>query len=534
MDSHTGPAVIDHDALDRNLVFPRLIERRSREDGDRTFIQTVDGPAVSYREAHERGLRWAAGLQHVGVGTKDTVATMLPVADESVLVWLGVSWLGAWEVPLNTEYQGRMLSHALNDSRARTAVVASRYLPQLLAVLPELTSLQQIVVIDAPEVEAVAGIALHSGAAVLGAEPCESLPGPEPWDIACVVYTSGTTGPSKGVLMPWAQMLVSVYNPHFEQLGSEDHWYSPFPMFHLSGKGSVYGAALRGAQVVLRERFSVTAFWEDVARYRCGFTWFIGSMQGMLFAQPEDPRDAQTPLRYAFMVPVIPEYKEFAKRFDVRLSTLYNMTELSMPIISSWDMPNYRSCGRPRPGYQVRVVDEHDVPVGPGEFGEFIVRSDTPWTMNVGYLNQPEQTAVAWRHGWFHTGDGGTYDEDGNFYFGDRIKDAIRRRGENISSMEVEIEVLAHQDVAECAAIGVPSAIGEEDVAVLVVPRAGATVDPAKLLDFLTPRMPKFMLPRYVRVVESLPRTVTQKVRKAELRSMFDAAVGTWDREANR
>jgi crotonobetaine/carnitine-CoA ligase len=208
------------------------------------------------------------------------------------------------------------------------------------------------------------------------------------------------------------------------------------------------------------------------------------------------------------------------------------MTELSMPIIADWDIPNHRTCGRPRPGYEVRIVDENDIPVGVGEFGEFIVRSNTPWTVNIGYHGMPEQTAQAWRHGWFHTGDGGHRDEDGNYYFTDRIKDSIRRRGENISSLEVEAEVSAHPGVAECAAIGVPNEMGEEDVFVFIAPKAGLSLDAAELADFLVDRMTRYMVPRYIQFIDELPRTPTARVRKVELRKLVDLGGTAWDRLA--
>ena len=183
-----------------------------------------------------------------------------------------------------------------------------------------------------------------------------------------------------------------------------------------------------------------------------------------------------------------------------------------------------------RPGIECRVVDENDCELPPGQTGELIVRADCPWTMNKGYYKNPEATARAWRNGWFHTGDGFRMDEDGNFYFVDRMKDAIRRRGENISSYEVEAEVLAHPDVNECAAIAVTSELSEDEVMVVIAPVPGAVIDHKELIHFLIPRMAHFMIPRYIRVVEELPKTPTQKVRKTELRSE-GVTEDTWDRE---
>jgi crotonobetaine/carnitine-CoA ligase len=285
----------------------------------------------------------------------------------------------------------------------------------------------------------------------------------------------------------------------------------------------------------VRERFSGTAFWDDVRRYRCTLTILAGSMQNFLWQQPARPDDCDNPLRHVIMLPVLPEHEQFARRFGIEILTGYNMTEISTPLLFNSGVADWRSCGRVRqgyPGYDVRVVDSDDRPLGPGQLGELAVRTSEPWTLNLGYFGMPEATAAAWRHGWFHTGDAFTYDTDGRYYFVDRLSDALRRRGENISSFEVESLVNEHPDVVESAAVAVPSPWGEDDVKVVVVTVAGVDLDPADLVRFLIPRMPRFMVPRYVEVVDELPKTdATQRVRKVELRrdALNDR---TWDREA--
>jgi crotonobetaine/carnitine-CoA ligase len=253
-------------------------------------------------------------------------------------------------------------------------------------------------------------------------------------------------------------------------------------------------------------------------------------------AVPEQPGDADNPLRNVSMGPLVNEVEEFKRRFGVQVSTGYGMTEIAVPLASdAWNLANATSCGRVRtgyPGYDVRVVDEWDRPLGPDEVGELIVRTAEPWTMNAGYYNMPAETAAAWRNGWFHTGDAFRYDADGNYYFVDRIKDAIRRRGENISSFEVEAYVIRHPAVAECAAVAVPSEHSEDEVKVVVVPAPGAVVDPRELIEFLMPTMPRFMIPRYVEIVDALPKTPTMRVRKVELRTAAAVTDATWDREA--
>jgi crotonobetaine/carnitine-CoA ligase len=199
------------------------------------------------------------------------------------------------------------------------------------------------------------------------------------------------------------------------------------------------------------------------------------------------------------------------------------MTETSIPLHSGWDFDDWRSCGKARPGppgYEVRLVDERDVPVAEGETGELVCRTEEPWAMNAGYLGRPEETATAWRNGWFHTGDAFRMDAGGRYYFVDRIKDAIRRRGENVSSFEIEREVLDHPDVNECAAIGVPSELGEEDIKVFVVRRPGSDLTAVALIEHVRGRCADFMVPRYVEFLDELPRTeATQKVKKSELRA---------------
>jgi crotonobetaine/carnitine-CoA ligase len=260
-------------------------------------------------------------------------------------------------------------------------------------------------------------------------------------------------------------------------------------------------------------------------------------MPSFLAALPVRDDDADHPLRNVFMVPIPPFVDDFKERFGVRVCSSYGSVENSVPIkVPGWGVTSagWKSCGRLRegyPGYEVRVVDELDRPVGPGEVGELIIRTAEPWTMNLGYFGMPDKTVEAWRNGWFHTGDAFTCDEDGNYFFVDRTKDCIRRRGENISSFEVEAEVNAHPDVVESAAIGVPTDV-EEEIKVLVVARPGAALDPVDLVQFLIGRVPRFMVPRYVEVVTELPKTeATMRVRKYLLKEdALNAA--TWDREA--
>ena len=523
--------------IEREQLMPFLLQRRASDDPDGVFLRQVEtDAALTWRQAHDGALRWARGLAGLGVGRHDTVITMLPTGFDVTVAWVGLQWLVAWEVPVNTGYHGRMLDYTIANSEARVAVISERYLDRLAALDHPVGRLDTVVVPDAtgplPDLpyrvlardEFFAGAAVDSGL---------ELVGPEPWDVCDILYTSGTTGASKGVLFSHAQLHAST-TATMADWGPDEVFYDPFPMYHVSGKYYVYAAALTGRPCVIKEQFRTDDFWPDIKRHGCTVTLLLGAMANFVFRQPVHPDEVDTPLRVVIMVPLIPELAEFNERFGVRTNTVFNMTEICSPIVALADevdtMP-WTACGRRREGFEVRVVDEHDIEVPDGELGELIVRADEPWVLNSGYFNMPDKTAEAWRNGWFHTGDGFVRDADGWFTFVDRKKDAIRRRGENISSMEVESFVNEHPAVLESAAVAVPSEWGEDEVKVVVVPQPGESVAPAELHTFLTERMPRFMVPRYVEVVAELPKTPTEKIRKVQLRESGVSAA-TWDATA--
>jgi crotonobetaine/carnitine-CoA ligase len=469
---------------------------------------------------------------------------MLPPCTEAVAAWVGVARLGALEVPINTGYVGRMLRYVLSDSRAKLMVAHVDHLAVIEEAGDGLDEPGTIVVVGAAgELPASARrlvrvedfLAGEHSLDRRGAHDRPAAVTPRARDIASIIYTSGTTGPSKGVLVTWrqAQLTAEGIMPA-DLFNADDAFYSPFPMFHASGKGPLHAAARIGARVIMRSRFDTAAFWTDVRDLGATSTILLGAMANFLRQQPERPDDKDSPLRDVLMLPLVDDVAGFERRFDLRVRTAFNMTETACCIVSDgYDLVNETSCGRIRPGFQARVVDGDDVEVAPGELGELVLRGDEPWTLMAGYWAKPEATVDAWRNQWLHTGDGFTRDADGNFYFVDRINDAIRRRGENISSFEVEIEVNSHPDVLESAAVAVPSELGEDEIKVVVVPHPGRTIDPAELRAYLVDRMARFMVPRYLEIVESLPKTPTQKVRKVDLRT---AGVGpdTWDGQPDR
>ena len=267
-------------------------------------------------------------------------------------------------------------------------------------------------------------------------------------------------------------------------------------------------------------------------RHGATVTFLLGAMANFLFQQPSTDDDADNPLERALVVPLLPEIEAFKRRFGCLVSTTWGATEFNVPTRSTFELANNRTCGRvAEDRYEVRIVDELDREAPPGVPGEAVVRPREPWITMTGYWGHPDWTVATWRNLWLHTGDMLMRDEEGNLYFVDRTKDAIRRRGENISSMEVEQEIVAHPDVVECAVVPVASEHTEQEVMAVVVPRPDATLDLAELIEFLAPRMAYFMVPRYVEVAEALPKTQTGKIQKYALRER-GLTPQTWDRDA--
>jgi crotonobetaine/carnitine-CoA ligase len=525
--------------MTRQRYLPSLVRAGAAEHPDRIFVEEVGGSAYTWADFDAANRRWAAAYERVGVAAGDRVVTMLPSSIEASAAWLGLGWLRAIEAPCNLAYRGRMLEHLLSDAETSTVVIDGRLLDRLAEVAPSLPDLRTVVVLgDVPAEHGLSCRVVGETEFFDGVTPADDLPDPEAWDICALFYTSGTTGRSKGVLAPWGQMHAQgIGFLPMHDFGEDDAYFMPYPMNHISGKTPVYSMAVLHGRVVIRDGFDTGTYWDDVDRHGCTTTGMLGAMPAFLWQQPVRDDDADHVLEKVWMAPLVPYLDEFKARFGVRVTTSYGSVEHSVPIRAGhWDTSSatWRSCGKLRegwPGYELRLVDEHDEEVAPGATGELIVRTSAPWTMNAGYLGIPDKTADAWRNGWFHTGDAFTCDAEGNYYFVDRTRDCIRRRGENVSSFEVEGEVNAHPTVAESAAIGVPSEVGEEEIKVLVVAQEGADVDPEDLIRFLIPRMPRFMVPRYVEVVAELPKTdATLRVKKYLLRDdPINAA--TWDRE---
>ena len=539
-----------HDLLslgpfDRPPTIIDLLEERIAEgNGDKVWLQDVDGGSATYAEALDAARRWAGAMRTIGVDHRTTVSTMNPNSVTSTLLWLGFASLRAWEAPVHPSYQGYMLEHAINHVRAETLFVHASFVDRVAASADALTTLKRVVVMggtvaDIPGTESLPFEVVAADELLAAAEPATDLVRPEPWDLASIIFTSGTTGPSKGVMVPWGDIAAFVARIWpIDDLGPDDAIYGFSPSSHIGAKNLPYLAALIGGRLVLRPDFKLDRFLPDVRDYGVTTTAVVGAIARFLEQMPAEPDDHEIPLRNLVMAPAVPDLEGFKERFGVRVATCYSMTELSGPIASEgWNVSNWKASGKLSPGwpyFELRVVDENDYDVGPDTIGELIVRAAAPWTLNLGYFGMPEATAEAWRNGWFHTGDGFTYDEDGYFYFADRLKDTIRRRGENISSFEVEAIANEYVGVLESAAVAVASEFTEDEILLYVVPKPDALVEPEALCSFLVERMPRYMVPRFINVLTELPKTMgTMRTQKARLREegMSDT---TWDRQASK
>jgi carnitine-CoA ligase len=462
------------------------------------------------------------------------VATLLSGTFDAHRAMLGLGWLRATEVPLNVAYVGPVLEHALRLSETTALVTSLELLPRVTELAGSLPLLQKVFLIDGDVGDAARFELVSLPTELPRTVVSTDFDGPEVWDISSLLFTSGTTGPSKAVITPWGLTYQMWSWVPKDILAPGERLYSAMPLFHNSGRSGFNYVLSVGACMVTREKFSATSVWSEVREHNCVALALVGPLTALLYSADPRPDDGDNPVRSIILGPMIPQIEDFEQRFGVQVIICYGQTEIGAPIVSTWDHGPWENCGRTReswPAHEVRIVDEHDEPVAPGTVGELLVRSAEPWAMNLGYYGMPERTAEAWRNGWFHTGDAFRVDEQGYFYFVDRMNDAIRRRGENISSFEVEAAVQAHPAVKECAAIGVRTAFGDDEVLAAVI------VDdpdflPAQLLEFLDGRLPQFMQPRYVDVVADLPRnTTTGRVRKTELRAAGVSAQ-TWDRLA--
>jgi crotonobetaine/carnitine-CoA ligase len=513
-------------------TIPKLLARASEQWGDRPFIDTLE-EAATYGQVADRARRTASYLiRELKVERGEHVAMFMLNSVDFVATWFGITMAGATAVPVNTAFKGELLRYVLADCEARVLVVDQALLAEISAIGQALPALQHVIVRSGGTEPATGNWTFHRLKDLATAADTADLPDVAPRDVANILYSSGTTGPAKGIMLPHAHAIsFGVQWINVMRMTSDDVIYSPMPLFYMfASLLGVMPTLLLGTRFHLGQRFSASAYWDEIRRSGATLGHTIFSLIPILLKQPESPRDRKHNCRAVYIGKTNVEFEE---RFGARIVEIYGSTEMNIVTYNPWEAHKPGSCGKAAPNFEVQVVDEDDSPLPPNELGELVARPREPLTISYGYYKKAEATAAAWRNLWFHCGDRGYMDEDGYFYYVDRSKDVIRRRGENISSYEVERQVNAHPAVLESAAIAVGSEFGEDEVKVCVVLRAAGSMSEAQLLTDLASTMPSFMLPRYLEFVGELPKTTSSmKIEKYKLQANGINAA-TWDRAAN-
>jgi carnitine-CoA ligase len=512
-------------------TLPALLARQAEAHPDRALIRCGTSE-LSYGAVTAVAARMAAVLRAAGVMPGDRVAAICENRPELLELILGCAWSGVIAVPLNTAIRGRQLEHVLENSHPRLLVADGSLITWLNHVDPDIVP-DQLWSFDDCASQSVAGrpvLPMPTAEEALPAHPVR------PGDTAAILYTSGTTGPSKGVCCPHAQFYWwGVLVSETLRINDGDVLYTCLPLFHTNALNAFVQALVSGATFVMGPRFSASKFWVQARESGADVTYLLGAMVSILMGREPDVAERAHHVRVA-LAPGTPPwlFDRFRERFGVHLVEGYGSTETNCPIAPEQPRDGRAGyMGPMRPEFSGRVVDEEDEEVPDGTAGELVLRHEEPFAFATGYYRMPEQTVQAWRNLWFHTGDRVVREPDGWYRFIDRTKDAIRRRGENISSWEVEQVLVEHDAVHTAAAFPVPSELGEDEVMAAIVLEPGASLSPEELIKHCEPRLAYFAIPRYVDFVPELPLTENGKIRKQVLRARGVTA-STWDREAAR
>jgi crotonobetaine/carnitine-CoA ligase len=519
-----------------------LLERRLASDATSEYLD-ICGTKLTAADVADTGARLANALVQLGIGKGDRVATLIENSAEANLAWWGIVLAGAIAVPINTAYKGEYLRHQLADSGSRVLFVEADLAERAAAVVDQLDDLEHVVVV-APDAPAMAGVKTHTWDAVRGADAARPDVDIRPADLATFVYTGGTTGPSKGCMLShnYHEALARQIGICWERSADDVVW-TPLPLFHFNAiVTAVVGPLVFGGRAAIYRRFSVSNFWPEMNRVGATVTSTLGTMAYLLAHdadRAEMPRsgapEANTSLRLIGAAPLPVEVDEVIReRFGVEtFSGAYGVTEASL---ISWQPPGVRN--RPNAAgvindeyFDVRIFDDDDHELPTDTEGEIVIRPKRPEVMFEGYWGRPEATVETSRNWWYHTGDIGRIDAERFLYFVDRKADYLRRRGENISSFEVERILMGHGSLADVAVHAVPSQMTEDDLKITATVKEGATLTEEELFRWCIDQLPYFALPRYIEFRAELPRSPVGRVLKRDLRD--EGPGDAWDADAS-
>jgi crotonobetaine/carnitine-CoA ligase len=523
-------------------LLPTVLEAQANDRADETFLQweTTD-ETLTFAETNEIVNRLAHGLRDAGIEKGDHVLLMLPNSLEYLYLWFALSKIGAVEVPVNTSYKEGTLTHVANLTEAEFGIFHDSFVSRVLDVEGDLEHLERIAVLGDETVEDTG----DSDLGVLAYDDLVSDDDSNPDadlhfdDVASIIMTSGTTGPSKAIQKTYShQYFFSEQCRNLVQLTDEDIYMTGNPLFHSNAQVLVvFPALIAGATVCLFEKFTASGWVDRLHETGATVCNFLGSMMDFVYQQPERDIDDQNDLRCLFAAPTAYGIQdEFEERYGIEYtSEVIGTTETCMPVLAPYgvERPDGAAGLLLDEYFDVQLVDpETDQPVETGTMGEYAIRPSIPSIMTPGYYGMPEKTVDAMKNCWFHTGDGLRRDEDGWFYFVDRMGDTLRRRGENISTYEVEQPILEHPAVQEVAVVGEKAEEegGEDEVKAWIVFEDGKSATPEEITRWSNDRMPYFMIPRYLEFVDELPKTENEKIQKAKLRDWGNSE-DTWDRE---
>lgn len=520
---------LSHAFAPHERTVPAMLIRQAERFADKPLV-SFGGEVWSYARTRDEAAAFGARLRAAGIKNGDRVALICSNRLDFLRAFLGCAWIGAVSVPVNTASRGHQLQHILSNSAARLLILEGAFSGNLDHLDMTALPLETIWTIDADTPVRAGAIVSTPVPATTDVCAAEAL---RPRDMLTILYTSGTTGPSKGVCCPHGQYFWwGVNTAALLSLDENDVLQSTLPLFHTNALNTFFQAMLMGIGATFEKRFSASDFYAALTRSKATTTYVLGAMVPILLARPRSPEESGHRVRIA-LAPGVPArfHAEFTERTGIKLIDGWGSTETNFVLGATWDKQRPGTMGPVFEGFQARVVDQEDNNVPDGQPGELLVRADAPYAFATGYFGAPEKTVEAWQNLWFHTGDRVVRESDGYFRFVDRIKDAIRRRGENISSFEVEQVLLSHPAVAIAAAFPVRSALAEDEVMVAIVLHPGQMLAALDLIKYCEPMLPYFAVPRYVEFVEHLPTTENGKVQKFKLTER-GVTPATWDREA--
>jgi len=516
---------------ERNIL-GRFLQENAKKFGDKTFL-IYDDYKISYKQLNENVFRVANGFLNLGVKKGDKVAIMMDNCPEFIYTWFALSEIGAVEVPINIHHKEKLLSYLINYSDAEILVINNLLIPQIKNIEELLKDIKKIIVHPLNSDTEFKNISVQSYENLIQTGSSPPQIEVKYHDLMAILFTSGTTGVSKGVMVSHNQMIFQAYMYcYISKFTENDRMYQYLPLFHAAAQcGGTLAPFLAGATIILRKSFSASAFWDEIRKYRATITGGFEPVLRILYKLPPDEDDNNHHLRTFLCGHVPPDIQEdFQNRFNVKLIDAYGLTETDVNISSTYDDIRIGSCGKAHTEYfDIKLFNEQDIEVPIGMRGEIVIRPLLPHIIMEGYYKMPEKTLETFRNLWFHTGDIAYKDEDGYYYFVDREKDMVRRSGENISSKELEEIINSHQNVMECAVIGIKDEIVGEEIKVALVLKSGKSMSPEEIIEYCDERMAYFMVPRYIEFLNSLPKELDgQKIIKERLKYLSPKV---WDRK---